>query len=957
MSEIRNRRKIINRKALVSELEALVENEPKDQWRQGLFTHLNTAYKKGWNEVKRRFFEDAEKGRQSAKSLSFLTDQILGTLFEFVVEHIYPIANPTSSERLCMVATGGYGRGEMAPYSDVDLLFLIPYKSTPWAENVIEYMLYVLWDMGLKVGHATRTPEECIKLARDDLSIRTSLLESRYLWGDRELFDIAAKRFLRRVVMPTGKQFVEEKLAERDARHRKMGDSRYVVEPNIKEGKGGLRDLQTMWWIARYLYGGMDRQRMTKEGILTEAESKQFRKAESFLWTIRVALHFLANRAEERLTFDMQRQLAEFSHYRDRTGILGVERFMKHYFLVAKQVGDLTRIFCASLEEKQQKPTLLDRFRRTKKVQEFAIDNGRLNIVAPDDFKENPALMVKIFAVADKEKLDIHPDALRLIKENLKRIGSRVRRDPDANEYFLDILTSPNQAEINLRRMNEAGVFGRFIPDFGRVVAQMQYDMYHHYTVDEHTIRAIGLLSRIEKGELTAEHPTSSDVIHKILSRRVLYVAVLLHDVAKGRGGDHSVLGAEVAEQLCPRLGMTPAQTQTVAWLVRYHLLMSDTAFKRDLADPKTIRDFCDIVKSPERLRLLLVLTVVDIRAVGPGIWNNWKAQLLRDLYYAAEEVLLAGHASQGRQHRVKYKQEATSALLTNLQEEERDTLFKRLNDAYWIAEDAETAAQNIRLIKATDEAQRLIGVSARIEADQDMTKVAVYTGDHPGLFARVVGALGVAGASIVTAKIHTSRDGMAMDNFMVQNSEGGAFGSRRQLDGLEQIIVDTLLGDVKPKERLVKKKMFGTRTEAFKIEPVVLLDNKASNRSTVIEVNAKDRPGLLYDLAYALFRLRLSIYSAHVATYGERAVDVFYVRDLVGQKITNKVRLRNIETKLLRAADGLPIFDRKETGSKPSGSKSSVPKTSGSKTSGSKTGLKKSKDTNKTSKKGTQAQ
>lgn len=910
MIKIHKRLALINRKKLVIALDELAENTAKDQWQPGLVKILKEAHQHGWHEVKRRFYDEAEKGHLSAAELSYVLDQLLRTLFDFVTQHVYPLGSPTSSERLTLVATGGYGRGELAPYSDIDLLFLIPYKSTPWAESVVEYMLYVLWDLGLKVGHATRTPAECTRLAKEDLTIRTALLESRYLWGDESLYKEAAKRFIRRVVSNTHGDFIDKKLEERDNRHKKLGDSRYVVEPNIKDGKGGLRDLQTMWWIARYIYG-VSRDKAVNPDILTEDENRQFRKAESFLWTVRVALHFLANRAEERLTFDMQKRLSEMLQYKSHPGLSGVERFMKHYFIVAKQVGDLTRIFCAVLEERQKK-TFFSKIRRAKKLKEFAIESGRLSVLNEDDFKTSPALMVKIFRVADENELDIHPDALRLIKHNLTRLNARVRREPDANDDFLAVLTSTKEGEINLRRMNEAGVLGRFVPDFGRVVAQMQYDMYHHYTVDEHTIQAIGLLPRIESGELADEHPLSTEVIQKVISRRVLYVAVLLHDIAKGRGGDHSVLGAEVAKELCPRLGLKPAETETVAWLVRQHLLMSNTAFKRDLADHKTIMDFCEIVKSPERLRLLLVLTVVDIRAVGPGTWNGWKGQLLRELYRAAEEVLNAGHAGRGREERVTAKKLEVAEILKSWKPAEIAAHQHRMNDAYWIAESRDTLVQNARLIQRTDQKKEALGITARIETFQDMTNVAVYSQDHPGIFARVVGALGVAGATITGAKIHTSRDGMAMDNFTVQDLEGHAFASRRQLDKLEETIFNTLQGNVRPKVQLQHKRVFGAKDSAFEIEPVVLIDNKASNRSTVIEVNAKDRPGLLYDLAYALYRLKLSIFSAHVATFGERAIDVFYVRDLVGQKVGHKVRLRNLETKLMLAAEGKPIFPKK---------------------------------------------
>ncbi len=911
MKPVRNKRALINRKELIAALEDIAATKPESEWQPLLVQTLKDAHQAGWDEVKRRFFEEADKGLVSARALSYVLDQVMRVLYDFVTEHVYPLANPTSGEKLCLVATGGYGRGELAPFSDIDLLFLIPYKATAWAENVAEYMLYVLWDLGLKVGHATRTPDECVRLAKEDLTIRTSLLEARYIWGEQKLFRVAASRFIKRVVTGTGQDFVAQKLKERDNRHKKMGDSRYVVEPNIKDGKGGLRDLQTMWWIARYLYG-VNRTHVVQDDILTAAENRQFNKAENFLWTVRVALHFLAGRADERLTFDMQRRLAEELQYQDRAGASDVERFMKHYFLVAKQVGDLTRIFCAVLEARQQ-ITFFSRLKRTRKLQGFGVQDQRLIALNDDDFERDPTLMVKIFAVADKNGLDIHPATLRQIKQNLKRMTLAVRRSPEANKHFLDVLTSKNKGEINLRRMNEAGVFGKFLPDFGRVVAQMQYDMYHHYTVDEHTIRAVGLVAKIEAGELADDHPLSTKVIQQIQSRNVLYVAVLLHDIAKGRGGDHSLIGADIARRVCPRLGLSPAETQTVAWLVRWHLLMSNTAFKRDLADPKTIQDFCDIVKSPERLRLLVVLTVVDIRAVGPNVWNGWKGQLLRELYYAAEEVLLAGHVTLGRNERVARKKELLAGALDDWSAGAVEKHLNRMVDAYWLAEDEVTLVQNAHLMRRVDKAGDLIGVAARVEEWQAMTNIALYTQDHPGLIARVVGAIGVAGASIMGAKIHTSRDGMAMDNFIVQDLENTAFDSRDQLNLMEETILKTLKGSVRPKERLGKKRLFGTKDAAFNIEPVVLIDNKASGRSTVMEVNAKDRPGLLYDLTYALYRLKLSITSAHVATYGERAVDVFYVTDLTGSKVSNKLRLRNIEEKLLRAARGQPIFSKRE--------------------------------------------
>jgi [protein-PII] uridylyltransferase len=427
--------------------------------------------------------------------------------------------------------------------------------------------------------------------------------------------------------------------------------------------------------------------------------------------------------------------------------------------------------------------------------------------------------------------------------------------------------------------------------------------MYHHYTVDEHTIRAIGLLSRIEKGELREDHPLSSSIVTYIASRRALYAAVLMHDIAKGRGGDHSVIGAEVARSLCPRLGMTEAETDTVAWLVRWHLLMSATAFKRDLSDPKTILDFAERVKSLERLRLLFVLTVVDIRAVGPGIWNSWKRQLLRELFESAEEVLRLGHKESGRRERILAIQ---ADLGTRLEWDEarfaRHTW--RLPESYWLAEPLDVLEANARLMDAADrEPARARPLSTAVQEERGATLVSAYARDQAGLFYRLAGAISLAGGNIIDARIHTTHDGMAIDNFLVQDGAGGAFADRHQLKRLEEAVLRAVEGQEPAMERLEAKALPLTRAEAFTIHPAVFIDNNASSRYTVIEVNARDRAALLSGLARALYESKVALHSAHIATYGERAVDVFYVTDAAGEKIAVPARLKALQARLLKAA------------------------------------------------------
>jgi [protein-PII] uridylyltransferase len=582
---------------------------------------------------------------------------------------------------------------------------------------------------------------------------------------------------------------------------------------------------------------------------------------------------------------------------------------MRHYFLHAKTVGDLTGIFLAHLDEKFARagrrfgfPTIR---RRPRKLEGFVLDRGRLALPNDGFFAEDPVRLIQIFALADRHGLEIHPLAMRAAGRDSRLIDHDVRSDPRANALFLDTLSSPRDPETVLRWMNEAGVFGRFVPDFGRVVAQMQFDMYHHYTVDEHSLRAIGLLSRIERGELKEEHPLSTAIIKRIASRRVLYVAVLLHDIAKGRGGDHSVLGAEVARSLCPRFGLSDAETEAVAWLVRWHLLMSATAFKRDLADPKTIADFAAQVKSIERLRLLLLLTVVDIRAVGPGVWNSWKRQLLRELFNAAEELLRLGHKQKGRRERIG----AIHAELADRLRWEQSRFARlawRMPDAYWLSEPLDILEQNARFIDQADRAPEAVKpLAVSVDPERGATLLTVYTADQPGLFYRLAAAISFAGGNIIDARVHTSSDGMALDNFLVQDLAGTPLDDRHQLERLERAVLGALAGQEPLTSRLEEKPLPLARAQAFAIRPAVFLDNQASTRYTVVEVNARDRPALLSALGEALFRQKLRIHSAHIATYGERAVDVFYLTDREGRKLEHPMKLKSLQSKLLRAAAG----------------------------------------------------
>src|SRR6202011_4123491 len=901
MASILRQRDIIDRRALADELaQTIAAAKAPALDRSVLLPPLKTALARGRAEIRRRFETEGHAPR-TVREQCFLIDQLIRVLYDFATETVYPLPNPTAGEKLAIVAVGGYGRGEMAPYSDIDLLFLLPYKQTPHTEQVIEYLLYLLWDLGLKVGQATRSVAECLRYAKADLTIRTALLEARYIWGEQPLYSELKQRFDADILRGTAAQFVEAKLAERDARHQRVGDSRYQLEPNVKEGKGGLRDLHTLFWIAKYIYRTDDVGKLVELGVLSVEESARFDHAQSFLWTVRCHLHYLAGRAEERLTFDLQAQIAREMGYADDAKSRGVERFMKDYFLVAKNVGDLTRIFCAILEADQKRKRRLSWVRwgaGRRALSGFVLDGEWLTIPAEDFFTKDPVALLRLFHVAQEHGLDIHPRALEAKSQSL-RFVDRLREAPEANRLFLEILTSRKDPETALRRMNEAGVLGRFIPDFGRVVAQMQYDMYHVYTVDEHTLFAIGILHKIESGLLEEELPLATQLMPTIVSRRALYLAVLLHDIAKGRGGDHSEIGEQIALKLGPRLGLSAEETETVAWLVRWHLLMSGTAFKLDIGDRQTIGNFVERVQSPERLKLLLVLTVADIRAVGPKVWNGWKAALLRELYHRAIELISGGLSGEGRESRAAAAQNAARRLLADFSEPEFATFASRGYSYYWLSFDAPTHSRHARLMREAEASGAPLTVEKRVDPYRSVTEITLYTADHPGLFSRIAGALAVSGANIVDAKIITMSNGMALDTFWVQDSNGGPFDRPDKLAKLAVVFENVLSGDLKPHRELAHLPAFPSRTRVFMVTPRVLLDNKASGSHTVIEVNGRDRPGLLFEVTRALTGLNLQVSSAKISTYGEKVVDVFYVKDLFGHKIEHSAKLAEIQRTL----------------------------------------------------------
>lgn len=893
---------IVNRAQLgAAILEACTNAKDARDLRSTVVNLLRDVRKEGMAAIKKGFEDRPFDARPMTRAYTWLTDCLVNTT-HFVATHaLHPRPNPTKGEKIALFAVGGYGRGEMAPQSDVDLLFLTPYKITGWAESVIESMLYMLWDLRLKVGHSSRTIKDCIRLGGEDFTIRTALLEHRFLAGHSPMAGSLKKSLETQLFNGTEQEFIEAKLAERDERHKKQGQ-RYVVEPNVKEGKGGLRDLQSLFWIAKYVYHVNDVHDLVDLGLFQEDELELFKRAENFLWATRAHLHLINNRPMEQLSFDMQVMVAERMGYVDKGGRRAVEHFMQDYFRNATAVGDVTRILLTKLEDAHQKAApLLERIlrRRPKTRDGYRVTNNRLAIEDEDTFLSNKLNILRLFEEALRTGLLLHPDAMRLVTANLHLVDNGMREDREAQRIFLDTLLKHGNPERALRRMNELGVLSAFIPEFEPIVAMMQFNMYHSYTVDEHTIQVISTFAQIERKELIEELPLSSDILKGKINRKVLMVAMLLHDIGKGRDIDHSILGAQISRKVAPRLGLNKEDCETVEWLVRYHLLMSDVAQKRDLSDERTIRDFAKAVKTVKRLDLLTVLTVCDIRGVGPDVWNNWKATLLRNLYSLTRNALENGLEVVNQKTRSAEARKRLKEQLPNWEPKKLKKETGRHYDPYWQGLPLETHAIFAQLLDGLSNEE--IGIDLHPDDDRDATRVCFAIADHPGIFARISGALALVGANVVDARSYTTKDGFATAAFWIQDADGHPYEASRHAR-LSKMIHRTLKGEVVASEAMKSRDVLKKRERAFRVPTTITFDNEGSVIYTIIEVDTRDRPGLLFDLSRTLANSNVYIASAVIATYGEQVVDTFYVKDMFGLKFYSESKQRTLEKRLIEA-------------------------------------------------------
>ena len=834
---------------------------------------------------------------------------LIDSLLKVIFKNSYFHSLGNKHYQLTLIAVGGYGRGELSPHSDLDILFLLPNKlrknDTKKIENVIELILYILWDLGYTVGHSTRTIDDCIEKSRSDLTISTSLLEKRFVAGNNDIYDLLNNKFKTFIDNTKTLDFVEAKLKESETRHKRFGESRYVVEPNVKDGKGGLRDLHTLIWILKFAYKVDTISKLINVGALTKEEAVPFAEAQRFLLSVRCHLHYRANREDDRLAMDAQLEIAKSMNFKNTITHKDVERFMKRYFLATKTVGNLTRIFCAAIETEFNKPLRMSflSFKKRKNITPFRLEVGRLFSYEREILTENPINIIKLFYISHINNIDIHPKTLRQITSLRKLINLKVRQNVEANKMFLNILTSDKDPTRTLRLMNEANILGQFIPEFQKIVGLMQFDMYHSYTVDEHTIFTISNLHSLRSGKFKDFAPLTSSAILEIKSNRSLFVAMLLHDIAKGKKGDHSENGSLIASKICPRLGLNKEETKMVEWLVLHHLLMSKTAFRYELGDPKVIKNFAKQVRSIDKLKSLLALTVADIRGVGPDVWNDWKGALIKELYIKTYDLLKPPQEISKITEPLKSSKELLIRYLNNkgLNDLDIKTYCSKFYNNYWGTFNLPSVVNHYEIFTSMKNYSKKLEVYLSNDSKLKATELLVITPDHHGLFSQISGLVASSGYDIVSAKIITRSDGYALDTFFLQNKERKPISDINLRKKLIETITKGLEGNFNIEKALnIKWKEIPARFRAVKAPIRVIIDNKTSDQYTILDIKCKNAPGVLYKITKIITSLGLQINTANVSTYGDRVVDIFYLKNAFGSKVDDNTTIEKVKNSIL---------------------------------------------------------
>ena len=810
-----------------------------------------------------------QSGRSIVKFISSEVDALLIDLWRRI--------GGSAAEQVDIAAVGGYGRAELCPYSDWDLLFLVPDPDDEHTQTAIQRFLYVLWDSGAEIGHALRTPGSTREHARGDHHARTALLESRLLTGPGKLYGEVEKGCGQRHWSKRQRvDFCTHKLNEFNKRRSGMGDTAFLMEPDVKNGKGGLRDASTIFWLSMAWYGVPTARELIGKGVVDEEEFNGFVRGRNFLWRVRTGLHLLAGREEDRLRFEHQQALATMLHFRDSPKMSAVERFLKNYFLNVRTIADLADIFALHFEEQIRPPRSWRR--KVDLGGGMLVHANKVTITDMSVFAADPTNMLRIFVEAQNEHRHLDSRALRTVRKHAGLVDAKLRASRAANDLFLDLLRSPRNVATVLDQMHETGVLGRFIPDFGRITGHGQFDRYHCYTVDAHTIRAIDILRDFRLGEgQYIKMPLASKLMAELQRPELMFVALLFHDIAKGRGVDHSELGEQLARRFCTRLGLSNDDTELVAWLVRHHLDLSKTAQHYDLSDPEVIVEFSRFVGDRERLIYLFLLTVADITAVGPGVWTDWKGFLLTELFHATDACLRTGQITPANQEqRLKLRRDSVLGMCVGAEKEAVGGALAVLSN---------TCTLNFPPAVLLDLCRRLtLQSGAYLSANEPLgyTQVLVWGVDRPKLLSHLTRILANANTKALAAHAYALRDGRILDEFHITDTRDGAVSDAGQLDRLRDRLEEVLRGKEPPAVKHPTK--LDVLMQALPVEVRHL--EAAAKSITAIEVVAADRIGLLADLAAAIAETEFDVRGANISTFGEKAIDVFFVTDNTGNKL-----------------------------------------------------------------------
>ncbi len=805
---------------------------------------------------------------------------------------------------MALLAVGGYGRGELHPCSDIDILILLRDDDPEPYRECIEKFLTLLWDMNLKVGSSVRTLSECAELGHDDLTIFTTLIESRLLSGPDELFQQLLST-ISQEHMWTSKEYLRAKFDEQQERHRKFNQTEYDLEPNLKSSPGGLRDLHMIGWVSRRHFGTDRPSELVRIGFLNDREFNMLVRARDFLWQVRWSLHRLAGRMEDRLLFDHQRSLARQFGYQDiEGGALAVEQFMQKYFRAVMILGVLNDLLLQNFDD-----NILDNGIDHAIIalnERFRVRNEYIEITSPDIFAKHPSAMLELFVHMSRNPFILGPTAetIRRLRDARHQIDDRFRTHPEHHKLFMALMSAPYALTASLRRMIRYGILGRYLPEFGRIIGQMQHDLFHSYTVDAHTLLLIKFLRRFNYKDSEDEFPVACRAKQRIPKPELLYIAGLYHDIGKGRGGDHSILGAEDARQFCLQHGLSAAETSLVEWLVRHHLTMSVTAQRQDLSDPETINNFARLVGDSRRLDYLYCLTVADINATNPKLWNSWRASLLRELFRETRRALHRGLENPiDKQERIEETQsQARNRLLTQgIDDTAINHLWLELEDDYFLRHNAgEVAWQTEGILKNRRRSPLILVRETTERRYEGGTAVFVYSEDTPHLFASCTTALGQLHLTIHDARIITTSSGYALDTFIVLDAgTGNPLGN--DIQRIERICqhISRALSQNKPPAPEFDNRRVPRQLKHFSSRPEVYISNDPVNRRTIIEVNATDRPGLLAHMGHVFMEQEIQVQKAKISTLGEKVEDVFFITDNDGNPISDPVRVQKLHKAL----------------------------------------------------------